>query len=125
MVVPSACKYLGMTLPWKNSVASVRKLASHSKCIPILTRAHRLQLLIDGKFVNAKSGKVFGTKDPRTGEQLLEVAEAQAEDVDLAVKAARKVPSAFTIAQCGSHGERERFTSSPTFLCGNTPATLG
>jgi len=21
--------------------------------------------------------------------------------------------------------ERERFTSSPTFLCGNTPATLG
>jgi len=48
------------------------------------------KLLIDGKFVNAKSGKVFGTKDPRTGEQLLEVAEAQAEDVDLAVKAARK-----------------------------------
>jgi len=22
-------------------------------------------------------------------------------------------------------GEREKFTSSPTFLCGNTPATLG
>jgi len=24
-----------------------------------------------------------------------------------------------------SERERERFTSSPTFLCGNTPATLG
>lgn len=48
------------------------------------------KLLIDGEFVDAKSGKVFGTEDPRTGEKLLEVAEAQAEDVDLAVKAARK-----------------------------------
>jgi len=25
----------------------------------------------------------------------------------------------------GGGRERERFTSSPTFLCGNTPATLG
>jgi len=25
----------------------------------------------------------------------------------------------------GAERERERFTSSPTFLCGNTPATLG
>jgi aldehyde dehydrogenase (NAD+) len=48
------------------------------------------KLLIDGEFVDAKSGKTFGTEDPRTGQKLLEVAEAQAEDVDLAVKAARK-----------------------------------
>lgn len=47
--------------------------------------------MIDGKFVNARSGKVFGTKDPRTGENLVDVAEAQEEDVDDAVKAARKV----------------------------------
>lgn len=50
-----------------------------------------MQLLIDGKFVDAKSGKTFGTEDPRTGAQLIEIAEAQAEDVDAAVKAARKV----------------------------------
>eukprot|EP00891_Asterochloris_glomerata_P008274 jgi/Astpho2/8274/Aster-01357 len=48
------------------------------------------KLLIDGKFVDARSGKVFGTEDPRTGEMIMDVAEAGAEDVDLAVKAARK-----------------------------------
>ena len=64
-----------------------------------------MQLLIDGKFVDAKSGKVFGTEDPRTGKMLIEVAEAQAEDVDLAVKAARKVlvlhPPYFERLSCG------------------------
>jgi acyl-CoA reductase-like NAD-dependent aldehyde dehydrogenase len=45
--------------------------------------------------VDAKSGKTFGTEDPRTGKRLLEVAEAQAEDVDLAVKAARRVQPRF------------------------------
>ena len=57
-----------------------------------------MQLLIDGKFVDAKSGKTFETEDPRTGKMLVEVAEAQAEDVDLAVKAARKVRPACNIA---------------------------
>ena len=50
-----------------------------------------LQLLIDGKFVDSRSGKVFGTEDPRTGKKLTDVAEAQKEDVDAAVQAARKV----------------------------------
>jgi acyl-CoA reductase-like NAD-dependent aldehyde dehydrogenase len=49
------------------------------------------QLLINGKFEDAASGKTFYTYDPRTGEPLMEVAEAQAEDVDRAVKAARNV----------------------------------
>lgn len=48
------------------------------------------KLLIDGKFVDAKSGKVFGTEDPRTGKKLTDVAEAQKEDVDAAVQAARR-----------------------------------
>ena len=52
-----------------------------------------LQLLIDGKFVDALSGKKFSTEDPRTGAKIIEIAEAQAEDVDAAVKAARKVNS--------------------------------
>ena len=50
-----------------------------------------MQLLIDGQLVDAKSGKTFESEDPRTGKLLVEVAEAQEEDVDLAVKAARKV----------------------------------
>ena len=50
-----------------------------------------LQLLINGKFEDAAGGKTFETYDPRTGEVLMSVAEAQAEDVDKAVKAAREV----------------------------------
>lgn len=50
-----------------------------------------MQLLINGKFEDAASGKTFKTYDPRTGEPLMTVAEAQAEDVDRAVKAARQV----------------------------------
>ena len=49
------------------------------------------QLLINGKFEDASGGKTFETYDPRTGEPLMTVAEAQAEDVDRAVKAARQV----------------------------------
>ncbi|EIE18437.1 aldehyde dehydrogenase [Coccomyxa subellipsoidea C-169] len=48
------------------------------------------QLLINGKFEDASGGKTFETMDPRTGEPLMTVAEAQAEDVDRAVKAARQ-----------------------------------
>eukprot|EP00243_Klebsormidium_subtile_P004722 TRINITY_DN18879_c0_g1_i1.p1 TRINITY_DN18879_c0_g1~~TRINITY_DN18879_c0_g1_i1.p1 ORF type:complete len:496 (+),score=204.07 TRINITY_DN18879_c0_g1_i1:148-1635(+) len=48
------------------------------------------QLLIDGKWVDAVSGKKFPTVDPRSEEVIVEVAEADAADVDIAVKAARK-----------------------------------
>uniref|UniRef100_A0A0D3BGE3 Aldehyde dehydrogenase domain-containing protein n=1 Tax=Brassica oleracea var. oleracea TaxID=109376 RepID=A0A0D3BGE3_BRAOL len=48
------------------------------------------QLLIDGNFVDAASGKTFPTIDPRTGEVIADVAEGDAEDIDRAVKAARK-----------------------------------
>ena len=41
--------------------------------------------------MDSTSGKTFETEDPRTGEVLVEIAEAQEEDVDRAVKAARKV----------------------------------
>jgi phenylacetaldehyde dehydrogenase len=46
-------------------------------------------LLIDGEWRNSASGKTFETWDPATGEVLARVAEAGAEDVDLAVAAAR------------------------------------
>ena len=48
------------------------------------------QLLIDGKWVNAESGKTFQVINPATGEQVGKVAEADKADVDKAVKAARK-----------------------------------
>nr|XP_007151102.1 hypothetical protein PHAVU_004G018000g [Phaseolus vulgaris]ESW23096.1 hypothetical protein PHAVU_004G018000g [Phaseolus vulgaris] len=48
------------------------------------------QLLIDGLFVDAASGKTFPTNDPRTGDTIANVAEADVEDVNRAVRAARK-----------------------------------
>ncbi len=48
------------------------------------------KLYIDGEWVDALSGKTFSTLDPATGEVLCEVPEAGPEDVDRAVKAARK-----------------------------------
>ncbi|MFC7395517.1 aldehyde dehydrogenase family protein [Scopulibacillus cellulosilyticus] len=49
-----------------------------------------IELFIDGKFVPAVSGKTFETINPATEDVLAVVSEAQEEDVDLAVKAARK-----------------------------------
>ncbi|MFF3744487.1 aldehyde dehydrogenase family protein [Streptomyces kronopolitis] len=47
-------------------------------------------LFLDGEFVPASDGKVFKTVSPSTEEVLSEIAQASAEDVDRAVKAARK-----------------------------------
>ena len=47
-------------------------------------------LFINGKFVAPKSGKYFDTINPATEAKLASVAEAGADDVDLAVKAARQ-----------------------------------
>ncbi len=48
------------------------------------------KLLINGKWVEPKSGKYFKTYNPATEEVLSEVAEAGKEDIDMAVKAARQ-----------------------------------
>ncbi|CAI8609938.1 unnamed protein product [Vicia faba] len=48
------------------------------------------QHLINGKFVDAASGKTFPTYDPRTGEVIAQVAEGDAEDINRAVSAARE-----------------------------------
>src|ERR1700751_6470260 len=47
-------------------------------------------MLIGGKWVNSASGKTFETYNPATGEVLARVAEGDREDIDRAVKAARK-----------------------------------
>ncbi len=53
-------------------------------------RSLQTRLLIDGKWRDSVSGKTFETLNPATEEVIAEVAEGDAADVDLAVKAARK-----------------------------------
>jgi aldehyde dehydrogenase (NAD+) len=48
------------------------------------------KMLIDGKWVDAASGKRFETRNPATGELLAVVAEGDAEDINRAVAAARR-----------------------------------
>src|SRR5580658_5829952 len=52
--------------------------------------SHQTKMLIDGKWRDSKSGKTFETINPATEEVITEVAEGDAADIDLAVKAARK-----------------------------------
>src|SRR5271163_1999167 len=52
--------------------------------VPSVTR-----LLINNRWVPSESGKTFPTINPSTGEEICQVAEADAADVDKAVAAAR------------------------------------
>jgi phenylacetaldehyde dehydrogenase len=52
-----------------------------------VSKTHKI--LIDGKWVEAASGKTFTTFNPATGDVLSRVAEGDKEDIDRAVKAAR------------------------------------
>jgi len=53
-------------------------------------RAFQTKMLIDGQWRDSSSGKTFATINPATEEVIAEVAEGDAADIDLAVKAARK-----------------------------------
>src|ERR1017187_6428001 len=48
------------------------------------------KMLVNGKWVNSISGKTFPTYNPATGEILAQVAEGDREDIEQAVKAARR-----------------------------------
>jgi len=50
----------------------------------------RKQMLIGGQWRDALSGKTFKSISPSTGKPIAEIADAGAEDIDLAVKAARQ-----------------------------------
>ncbi len=54
------------------------------------SRTHQTRLLIDGQWRDSVSGKTFETVNPATEEVIAHVAEGDAADIDLAVKAARK-----------------------------------
>ncbi len=66
------------------AVAQEQKLL----CKDFLTRPKKL--LIDGKWVEAESGKTFETRNPATDEVIAKIQEGGKADVDKAVKAARK-----------------------------------
>ena len=48
-----------------------------------------VELLINNRWLPSESGKTFATVNPATGEEICQVAEADAADVEKAVKAAR------------------------------------
>src|SRR5437762_8152946 len=52
-------------------------------------RIHQTQCFIGGQWTASQSGKTFDTINPATEEVIASVAEGDAADVDLAVKAAR------------------------------------
>jgi len=58
-----------------------------SKVTGFVTKTHKI--LINGKWVEAASGKTFPTYNPATGEVLANIAAGDREDIDRAVKAAR------------------------------------
>ncbi len=61
--------------------------------LPMPTKTHMApsatKLLINNRWVSSESGKTFATINPSTGEEICQVAEADAADVDKAVAAAR------------------------------------
>src|SRR5271155_2119618 len=67
---------------------------AQAKTIPLTRHAYAdgsfKRMLIDGKWVEAASGKHFESRNPATGELLATVAEGDAEDINRAVTAARK-----------------------------------
>ena len=60
----------------------------HNRVQEFVSRPRKM--FIDGKWVQAASGKTFPTYNPATGEVLAQVAEGDREDINRAVKAARK-----------------------------------
>ena len=64
-------------------------IAEDLQISPFLTGDPK-KLFIGGRWEEAASGRTFPTLDPATGERLAEIADGDAEDVDRAVKAARK-----------------------------------
>jgi len=60
---------------------------SEDKVTSFISKTH--QILINGKWVDAASGRTFPTYNPATGEVLARIAEGDKEDIDRAVASAR------------------------------------
>src|SRR5271169_2297536 len=66
---------------------ALKFVSSRNEVSSFISRTHKM--LINGKWVDAASGKTFPTYNPATGEVLARVAEGDREDIERAVKAAR------------------------------------
>jgi len=64
-------------------------MASALANVEIAVAIQATKLLINNRWVNSASGKTFPSINPATGEEIAQVAEADAVDVDKAVGAAR------------------------------------
>ena len=67
---------------------SYKEIAIAPEVTRFIAQPHKL--LIDGEWIEAASGKVFPVYNPATGEIIAQVAEGDKEDIDRAVRAARK-----------------------------------
>ncbi|KAM7464612.1 hypothetical protein LguiA_032733 [Lonicera macranthoides] len=92
----SFTRSLSLPSPWKNSYLG-REICQYISPAGVVEEpikppvsVNHNQLLINGKFVDAASGKTFPTLDPRTGEVITHVSEGDEEDINRAVAAARK-----------------------------------
>jgi phenylacetaldehyde dehydrogenase len=81
------CSHEPVTLEDSMATAAIDSHV-HPKTADFFTKNQ--QMLIDGEFVGAKSGKTFPVYNPANGEVIAHVPEAEAEDVNLAVHAARR-----------------------------------
>ncbi|MED6131931.1 Aldehyde dehydrogenase [Stylosanthes scabra] len=87
----SASPSIGLYCRWVRSISGISaSSAAETEPVTPPVQIDHTQLLIDGNFVDAASGKTFPTFDPRTGEVIANVAEADSEDVNRAVSAARQ-----------------------------------
>ncbi|HVN87722.1 MAG TPA: aldehyde dehydrogenase family protein [Candidatus Binatia bacterium] len=74
-------------------MATANALATYSSVdtgVRSFIQGRTRRMLIDGKWVEAASGKTFTTYDPATEEPLAEIPAGDTEDVDRAVRAARR-----------------------------------
>jgi acyl-CoA reductase-like NAD-dependent aldehyde dehydrogenase len=74
--------------------SAISKLSNFSKEQPFMSSANKTtikpgKLFIGGEWCDAKSGKTFSTINPATAEPIIDVADADIMDVDIAVEAAR------------------------------------
>jgi len=65
-------------------------LSSESIVAAVAKLSFRTEAFVDAKFQPARSGRTFPTENPANGKTITHVAACEAEDVDLAVRSARK-----------------------------------
>ena len=76
--------------------------------------AKKQQMLIDGKWVDARSGKTFSVEDPATEEVIAHVPAGDKADIDLAVAAARRAFETGPWSRI-SPAARQRLVSGPAW----------